>query len=107
MRIELTTSGGLTGRGIGSVLVDGTTATIDGKVTTELTEDEAARLHRLPIVRTTRPPAATPDAIRYTLIIDGERWSWSDPGVPTDCRRWAEALMAIRDRALDHPSSSM
>lgn len=109
MQIELTTYGGVTGRGIGSVRVDGSTATIDDRVTTQLTEAEEARLHHLPIVRKTRPPASTPDAIRYTLVIDGERWTWSDPGAPPDCRRWAEALFAIRERALalDQPSSSM
>ena len=107
MQIELTTSGGLGGRGIGSVKVDGSMATIDGSVTTELTQAEEARLARLPIVRVTRAPSGTPDAIRYTLTIDGRRWSWSDTSAPLDCRRWAETLLAIRDRALDQPSSSM
>lgn len=107
MRIELTTSGGLTGRGIGSVKVEGSTATIDGSVTTQLTDVEEARLHRLPIVRRSRTGAPTPDAVQYTLTIDGERFSWTDGGAPNDCQRWAETLLAIRDRALDQPSSSM
>jgi hypothetical protein len=107
MRVELTTSGGLTGLGVGSVKVDGSSATIDGRVTTQLTEAEEARLHRLPIVRASRPPAGSPDAVLYTLTIDGQRFSWSDVAAPAECRRWAEALLAIRERALDHPSSSM
>lgn len=107
MRVELTTSGGLTGRGVGSVRVDGSNATIDGRITTQLTASEEAQLHRLPIVRKTRPPQNQPDAVLYTLTIDGERWSWSDVAAPAECRRWAEALLAIRDRALDQPSSSM
>ncbi len=107
MRVELTTSGGLTGRGVGSVRVEGSNATIDDRVTTQLTKSEEARLHRLPIVPAARPAAGSPDAILYTLTIDGQRFSWSDVSAPTECRRWAEALLAIRDRALDQPSSSM
>lgn len=95
------------GRGAGSVRVDGTSATIDGRVTTQLTEAEAARLRRLPIIRASRPPAGSPDAILYTLTIDGKRFSWSDVSAPPECRRWAEALLAIRERALDQPSPSM
>lgn len=107
MRVELITSGGLTGLGLGSVKVDGTSATIDGRVTTKLTETEEARLQRLPIVRASRPPAGSPDAVLYTLTIDGQRFSWSDVAAPAECRRWAEALLAIRERTLDQPSSSM
>ncbi len=107
MTIQLTTSGGLTGRGVGSVKVDGSSATIDNRVTVELTDQEAARLHRLPVLRSTRGPSTLPDAITYTLTVDGERWSWTDIGAPSECRRWAEALLAIRDRALGQPSSSM
>jgi len=107
MRVELITSGGLTGLGVGSVKVDGTSATIDGRVTTKLTEAEEARLHRLPIVRASRLPSGSPDAVLYTLTIDGQRFSWNDVAAPAECRRWAEALLAIRERALDQPSSSM
>ena len=107
MHVELITSGGLTGRGVGSVRVEGSNATIDGRVTTRLTEAEEARLHRLPIVRTGRAPGRTPDAVLYTLTIDGQRFTWSDVSAPAECQRWAEALLAIREPALDQPSSSM
>lgn len=107
MRVELTTSGGLTGRGIGSVRVDGSSATIDGRVTTGLTQAEEARLNRLPIVRTARSPRGGPDAITYTLTIEGERFIFDDVAAPPECRRWAEVLLAIRERALDQPSSSI
>lgn len=107
MRVELTTSGGLTGRGIGSIRVDGRSVTIDGRVTTELTEAEEARLNRLPIVRTARSPRGAPDAVVYTLTIEGQRFIFDDLAAPADCRRWAEVLLAIRERALDQPSSSI
>lgn len=107
MRVELTTSGGLTGRGVGSVSVDGSNATIDGRLRTELTGDEQARLSRLPAVRAARSPAGSPDAVLYTLTIEGQHFVWSDVAAPPECRRWAEALLAIRERALDQPSSSM
>ena len=73
MHVELVTSGGLTGRGVGSVKVDGTLATIDNRVTTELTAAEEAQLHRLPIIRKARPHAPKPDAVQFVLTIDGER----------------------------------
>ena len=107
MRVQLETSGGLTGRGVGSVSVDGSHATIDGRVTTELTKAEKTRLSGLPVVRATRSPAGAPDAVLYTLTIEGQRFIWTDVSAPAECRRWAEALLAIRDRALDQPSSSM
>ena len=107
MHVELITSGGLTGRGVGSVRVEGSNATIDGRVTTQRTEAEQARLHRLPIVRTARASGGAPDAVLYTLTIDGQRFSWNDVSAPAECQRWADALLAIRDRALDQPSSSM
>ena len=107
MKIQLTTSGGLTGRGVGSVQIEGASVTVDDRVTVELTDAEEARLHRLPILRNTRGPAATPDAVTYTLTVDGQRWSWSDLGATRECRTWAEALLAIRERALGQPSSSM
>lgn len=108
MTIQLTTSGGFTGRGAGSVKVDGRSATIDNRLTVELTAAESASLANLPELRAARRGAsATPDAITYTLTIDGKSWSWSDAEPPGHCQRWAAALLAIRDRALGQPSSSM
>lgn len=107
MRVELTTSGGLTGRGVGSVRVDGSSATIDGRVTTELTKAEETRLRRLPTLRTTRSPSTAADAVLYTLTIDGKRFTFTDVAAPPECRQWADELLAIRERALDQPSSSM
>lgn len=107
MRVELTTSGGLTGRGLGSVVIEGRRAIIDGKVSSQITDAEEARLSRLPIVRSTRSPRGSADAVSYTLVIDGHRWTWTDAAPPSDCSRWAEVLLAIRERALAQPSSSM
>jgi hypothetical protein len=94
------TSGGLTGRGVGSVTIEDDRALIDGHVSTPLTADEAARLHRLPIVRASRPMRAAPDAITYTLTIDGARWTWNDANAPRECASWADVLLSIRERAL-------
>ena len=107
MRVELTTSGGLTGRGVGSIRVEGSSATIDGRVTIELTKAEETRLSRLPTVSRTRSPSAAPDAVLYTLTIEGQRFIFTDVAAPPECRRWADELFAIRERALDQPSSSM
>ena len=100
MRVSLVTSGGLTGQGVGSVTIEDDRALIDGHVSTPLTAEEEARLHRLPIVRASRPLRATPDAVTYTLVIDGVRWTWNDANAPQECSSWADALLKIRARAL-------
>jgi hypothetical protein len=92
MKIELTTSGGLTGRGIGNIAVD-----LD-----RLTPSEQERLASLPLPKPTPSPKPAPDAINYTLRIDGQLWSWTDVDAPADCVAWADALLAIA-----HRSSSM
>ncbi|MGZ5476170.1 MAG: hypothetical protein ACXW29_07390 [Thermoanaerobaculia bacterium] len=75
MRISLTTTGGLTGRGVGSVTVQANLA--------------------LPKPKPTPPPKPTPDAITYTLTIDGQQWSWTDANTPDDCQAWADALLKL------------
>lgn len=101
MRIALETSGGFTGRGIGSIVIDGHNAVADGRHTTELTPEELARLDRLPILRrASRPPSITPDAVVYTLTVDGQRWVWGEGAAPPDFTNWANALLAIRERVV-------
>ncbi len=107
MKIELITSGGITGRGVGTVKIDGTNAIIDGTVAAELTSAEQARLARLPILRTTRAPRKTPDAIVYTLTVDGHRWTWNDAAAPPDFASWARTLLEIRARVISQGLSSM
>lgn len=107
MKIELITSGGLTGRGIGSVKVEDNNVVVDGGIATELTPAEQARLHRLPILGKTRSPVTKPDAVTYTLTIDGHRWTWTDVSAPPDFASWADALLAIRARVVNQPPSSM
>jgi hypothetical protein len=107
MKIELITSGGVTGRGLGTVKIDGANAVIDGTVTAELTDAERARLTRLPILRTTRAPRRTADAVVYTLVVDGHRWTWNDAAAPPDFASWARTLLAIRERVIGQLPSSM
>ncbi|HSP17511.1 MAG TPA: hypothetical protein VLV78_22390 [Thermoanaerobaculia bacterium] len=107
MKIELITSGGVTGRGVGTVKIEGSDAVIDGTMTAELTDAEEARLACLPILRSTRSPHRTPDAIVYTLIVDGHRWTWSDVAAPPDFANWARTLLAIRERVIGQLPSSM
>ncbi len=107
MKIELITSGGVTGRGVGTVKIDGTNAIIDGTLPAVLTAAEEARLARLPILRTTRAPIKTPDAIVYTLIVDGHRWAWNDAAAPPDFASWARTLLEIRERVIGQVPSSM
>lgn len=106
MRIELVTSGGFTGRGVGSIRVEGSNAVIDGGIPTELTAAELARIDRLPILRKLRAPLIRPDAIVYTLNVDGRRWTWGDGSAPPDFASWADALLAIRKRVLDRDQAS-
>ena len=107
LRIELVTSGGFTGRGVGSIRIDGTSAIADGAVSTELTTEERARLDRLPILRNTRSRSNTADAVVYTLTIDGRRWTWRDGAAPPEFANWADALLATRARVLNQAPSSM
>ena len=107
LRIELLTSGGFTGRGVGSIRIDGNSAVTDGGLSTELTPDEVARLDRLPILRSIRPRQVTPDAIVYTLIVDGRRWMWGEGSAPPEFTNWATALLDIRRRVVDQTPSSM
>jgi len=81
MRVELITSGGLTGQGVGAVRVEGSSATIDGRVTTQLTEAEEARLHRLPIVRASRPEQVEQNAAASGIELDEETLAAIDEAV--------------------------
>ena len=99
MRIELITSGGFAGRGVGSIRIDGTNAIADGQTST-LTDAEQARIHRLPILGKTRSLAPKPDAIVYTLTVDGHRWTWNDGYAQPDFASWADVLLEIRQRVL-------
>ncbi|HEX9163207.1 MAG TPA: hypothetical protein VF980_15990 [Thermoanaerobaculia bacterium] len=109
MRIELTTSGGLTGRGVGSVTIDGADATIDGRTKLRITREEQSRLEHVARPESHPRRSFTPDAVIYSLTIDGNQWSWDDAAPAPECERWAEMLLAIRERALalDQTSSSM
>jgi hypothetical protein len=101
MRIALETSGGFSGRGVGSIVINGHSAVADGQHMTELTADELARIDRLPILRrAARPPLIRPDAIVYTLTVDGQRWVFGEGSAPPDFTNWANALLAIRDRVV-------
>ncbi len=107
MRIALETTGGFTGRGIGSIVIEGTNALADGQVTSELTADEQARLHRLPILGSIRAPRIKPDAVVFKLTVDGQRWTWGETTAPPDFANWASALLAIRARLVGQTPSSM
>ncbi|HSP35874.1 MAG TPA: hypothetical protein VLU46_16295 [Thermoanaerobaculia bacterium] len=106
MRIELVTSGGFTGLGVGSIRIDGTTAVVDGGVATELTAAEVARIDRLPILKRLTPRGSTPDSIVFTLVIDGQRWRFGEHGAPPEFANWANALLEIRRRVVDQTPSS-
>lgn len=87
-RIELTTEGGIAGRGTGSVTVEAdraTAASIAGPCgSAELTAEErdalshaAAKLHDLdPSYVTASNPHGNADQIRYTLVLGGRKTVW-------------------------------
>lgn len=112
-RIELTTSGGFAGRGLGSVVVEdgqATTASISGPCgTTQLTaaEREAlssaiANLHDLePSYVPSSNPHGNADQVRYTLMLGDRKTVWIDEStdrLPASLRELTRVLWQVRDR---------
>jgi hypothetical protein len=108
-KIELTSSGGITGRGAGSA-----TITSEGKITTdrcgkEASDDDLRRIERLLAdARPERwrdsyvPENSCCDRIEYALTIDEAgkvrttRWLDGPPEEPRDLRALADAMNAFR-----------
>lgn len=111
MRIELTSEGGISGRGVGGITIDGTTITAgDGRreCRGELTAQERDALAQR--VRDAHPErwktdegTGHPDQIRYTLKLSDHTISWHGEDLstlPADVRALYAALWPIRQRVL-------
>ena len=102
MKVKLETDGGFTGRGMGSLVVDGTKVTAsDGRRSVEgtLTDGEEASIRAaIPENWPESTGKGWPDQIRYSLTIDGKKASWYGEGGTFD--EIHEVLWKIRDRVL-------
>src|SRR5437660_8367678 len=79
-RISVTSDGGITGRGVGGIVVDNgqVTATLQQKsCTAPLTDAERTRLQKLiPIRDSNEAGHGHPDQIHYTLTVDDRTATW-------------------------------
>ncbi len=77
--IELTTEGGFTGRGIGSIRIEGRKVIANGRHVRDLTAAESQRLAALAAaVDDISSTTTTPDAIRYRLRVGNRLLTWTD-----------------------------
>jgi hypothetical protein len=86
MTISITTDGGFTGRGIGSVRI-------------EHVDDELSRILETCDVAAWRDDYRSPgaDLVRYTLTMNGTSVSWTEGArIPEDLRRLFEAVWRRR-----------
>lgn len=106
--LSLTTDGGLSGRGIGWVSIDGNDVATD-RCRGALTADERGELRRL--VAAAHPESwkaeygqpARPDQVRYTLTLAGHSASWhgeSQPDLPQEISALREFAWRVRSRVV-------
>jgi hypothetical protein len=77
--IELTTDGGLTGRGVGSVRIEGRKLFANGRFVRDLTLSERQRLNTFAAAIDDFSGSATaPDAIHYRLRAGDHVLTWTD-----------------------------
>jgi hypothetical protein len=103
--LSVTTDGGFTGRGLGSVTIKDDRATTE-RCDAPLTDAEKARLEKL--VGAADPSSwrdsygdadGHPDQVKYTLTLGGHTTSWRDEDkVPADVRALYEAAWHVRSR---------
>lgn len=106
--LSLTTEGGISGRGIGSVSIDGDDVDA-GRCRGTLTAAEREELQRL--IAAAHPESwkaeygepARPDQVRYTLTLAGHATSWygeRQPDLPAEVAALREAAWKVRSRVL-------
>jgi hypothetical protein len=105
-RIEVTTDGGFVGRGIGGVVIDGTTVTATDLARTckgELTPREEVSLsHAIAKFKDSgKSPAGHPDEIGYTLVLAGQSTSWHGETAPPGAAAVFKSVWRVRQRVLD------
>jgi hypothetical protein len=116
LTMKLTSEGGITGRGVGGVVIDGTNVTADDtrrSCSGTLSAEEATRLREL--ASKTDPdawpesyasperPHGSPDQIRYTLTVGSRSTSWygeAGENVPQSIIDLRAALVSVQQRVL-------
>ena len=103
-RISVTSEGGITGRGVGGIAIEGgqVTATLQQKsCTAPLTDAERSKLEKLiPIGDSSPTGNGHPDQIRYTMTVGNHTASWFGEEAPKDVAPLFELLWQIRQRVL-------
>lgn len=103
-RISLTSDGGISGRGVGSVSVDQgeVTAGSDRKTChATITDGERHELSKLTDISEYKPSGfGSPDEVRYTLSVGSRTATWYGELPPKSIRPLVTALWKIRQRVL-------
>jgi hypothetical protein len=103
-RISVTSDGGITGRGVGGIVVDGgqLTATLAQKSCSgALTDAERSKLQALiPIRDSNAEGHGHPDQIRYTLTAGDRTATWYGEDAPKEITPLFQLLWQIRQRVL-------
>ena len=103
-RISVTSDGGITGRGVGGIVIDGSqvTATLQQKSCSgSLTDSERSKLSKLiPIRDSNAEGHGHPDQIRYTLTAGDRTATWFGEDAPKDVSPLFQLLWQIRQRVL-------
>jgi hypothetical protein len=103
-RISVTSDGGITGRGVGGVVIDGgqVTATLQQKSCGgALTDSERNELQKLiPIRGANADGHGHPDQIHYTLMVGDRQAGWYGEDPPIEVAQLFKAVWQIRQRVL-------
>jgi hypothetical protein len=103
-RISVTSDGGITGRGVGGIVIDNgrVTATLQQKsCTSPLTDAERSALRKLiPIRESNETGHGHPDQIRYTLTVADRTATWFGEDAPKDIAPLFQLLWQIRQRVI-------
>lgn len=108
-RLTVETSGGFTGRGVGSVSIDGADVNADARCRGTLSDAERDQLARL--AATAHPDRwkseyetpGHPDVVTYTLTLDGTKTTWQgeEPeGLPKEIAGLRAFAWDVRGRVL-------
>ena len=103
-RISVTSDGGITGRGVGGIVINNgqVTATLQQKSCSgALTEAERAGLQKLIAIRDSSTEGhGHPDQIRYTLTVGDRTATWYGEDAPKEIAPLFQLLWQIRQRVL-------
>jgi len=103
-RISVTSDGGITGRGVGGIVIDNgqVSASLQQKSCSgALTDSERTKLQKLiPIRDSTEGGHGHPDQIRYTMTVGDRTAIWFGEDAPKDIAPLFQLLWQIRQRVL-------